>query len=45
MDLDQSQEYVRIKIVEFYNYCIDVGVVGFCIDVVKYMWFGDIKVI
>ncbi|XP_078323364.1 alpha-amylase-like [Crassostrea virginica] len=44
-DLDQSQEYVRNKIAEFYNHCIDLGVAGFRIDAAKHMWPGDIKAI
>ena len=44
-DLDQSVEYVRDKIAEYYNHCIDLGVAGFRIDASKHMWPGDVKAI
>ncbi|XP_026669761.1 alpha-amylase-like isoform X2 [Ceratina calcarata] len=44
-DLDQSQEYVRNKLVDFMNAAIDVGVAGFRIDAAKHMWPADLNVI
>ncbi|KAJ8925515.1 hypothetical protein NQ315_009354 [Exocentrus adspersus] len=44
-DLDQSQDYVRDKIVEFLNHCVDLGVAGFRIDAAKHMWPEDLKAI
>ncbi|XP_011700976.1 PREDICTED: alpha-amylase 2 [Wasmannia auropunctata] len=44
-DLDQSNEHVREKIVEFLNAAIDIGVAGFRVDAAKHMWPGDLKVI
>lgn len=36
-DLDQSNEYVRGKIVDFLNNMIDLGVAGFRVDAMKHM--------
>ncbi|XP_052722542.1 alpha-amylase-like [Crassostrea angulata] len=44
-DLDQSKEYVRDKIAEFFDHCIDLGVAGFRIDASKHMWPDDVKAI
>lgn len=44
-DLDQTQEYVRNKIAEYFNHCIDMGVAGFRVDASKHMWPGDLKAI
>lgn len=42
-DLDQSQEYVRNKMIDFMNAAIDAGVAGFRIDAAKHMWPLDLK--
>lgn len=42
-DLDQSQEAVRSKIVEFLNHLLDLGVAGFRMDACKHMWPQDLK--
>jgi len=44
-DLDQSQEYVRGKIVDHLNNLIDLGAEGFRVDAAKHMWPADLKVI
>ncbi|XP_076759059.1 alpha-amylase [Xylocopa sonorina] len=44
-DLDQGQEYVRSKLVDFMNAAIDVGVAGFRIDAAKHMWPNDLNII
>ncbi|XP_025086169.1 alpha-amylase-like isoform X1 [Pomacea canaliculata] len=44
-DLDQSQDYVRKKIIEYYNHLIDLGVAGFRVDASKHMWPQDIAAI
>ncbi|KAK9871279.1 hypothetical protein WA026_011549 [Henosepilachna vigintioctopunctata] len=44
-DLDQGQEYVRGKIVEFLNRLIDLGVAGFRIDAAKHIHPNDLRVI
>jgi alpha-amylase len=45
IDLDQSKNNVRVKITEFLNKLIDLGVAGFRIDSAKYMWPKDISAI
>ncbi|XP_056641155.1 alpha-amylase-like [Diorhabda sublineata] len=44
-DLDQSKDYVRQKIVEFLNHCVDLGVTGFRVDAAKHMWPADLQAI
>ncbi|KAJ8298304.1 LOW QUALITY PROTEIN: hypothetical protein KUTeg_024835 [Tegillarca granosa] len=44
-DLDQSQDYVRNKIVQYFNYLIDIGVAGFRIASAQHMWPADLKAI
>jgi alpha-amylase len=44
-DLDQSNEYVRNKIIAFLDKFIDYGVAGFRVDAAKHMWPKDIAVI
>nr|QTG69579.1 alpha-amylase [Dendroctonus valens] len=42
-DLDQSQDYVRGKIVEYMNHLISLGVAGFRVDAAKHMWPADLS--
>lgn len=42
-DLNQTHPYVRSKIVEFMNRCIDHGVGGFRVDAAKHMWPKDLR--
>lgn len=44
-DLDQSNEYVRGKIVGFLNHLVDLGVAGFRVDAAKHMWPADLAAI
>nr|KAG5706336.1 hypothetical protein BaRGS_026118 [Batillaria attramentaria] len=44
-DLDQSQDYVRGKIVDYYNSMLDLGVAGFRVDASKHMWPQDLAAI
>ncbi|XP_077293276.1 alpha-amylase 1-like [Arctopsyche grandis] len=44
-DLNQGSEYVRGKIVGYFNHLVDLGVAGFRIDAAKHMWPGDLKII
>nr|ATU82421.1 venom alpha amylase [Lethocerus distinctifemur] len=44
-DLDQSQSYVRNKIIDFLNHLVDLGVAGFRIDAAKHMWPQDLQYI
>nr|ADQ54212.1 amylase B isoform 2 [Ips typographus] len=44
-DLDQSQEYVRGKIIDYINHLISLGVAGFRVDAAKHMWPEDLSVI
>ncbi|XP_025831914.1 alpha-amylase 1-like [Agrilus planipennis] len=44
-DLDQSNSYVREKMVEFLNKLISYGVAGFRFDAAKHMTPSDLKVI
>ncbi|XP_037031652.1 alpha-amylase-like isoform X2 [Bradysia coprophila] len=44
-DLDQTQEYVRNKIVDYMNELIRLGVSGFRIDSAKHMWPSDLEII
>ncbi|CAH0398446.1 unnamed protein product [Chilo suppressalis] len=41
-DLDHSKSYVRMKIVEFFNKLISLGVAGFRVDAAKHMWPNDL---
>lgn len=43
-DLDQSEEYVRDRVVNFLNKLIDFGVAGFRMDASKHMWPNDLSV-
>ncbi|XP_047533155.1 alpha-amylase-like [Vanessa atalanta] len=42
-DLNQTEEYVRKKIVRYFNKLIKLGVAGFRIDAAKHMWPSDLK--
>lgn len=42
-DLNQRNEYVRGKIVDFFNHLISLGVAGFRIDAMKHMWPVDME--
>ncbi|CAH1798950.1 unnamed protein product [Owenia fusiformis] len=42
-DLALGNEYVRGKVADFLNYCIDIGVAGFRVDASKHMWPGDMQ--
>jgi alpha-amylase len=44
-DLATGNEYVRVKIAEYMNKLIDIGVAGFRIDAAKHMWPGDLQAI
>ncbi|XP_018917983.2 alpha-amylase-related protein [Bemisia tabaci] len=44
-DVDQSQEYVRGKIVEYLNKLISYGVAGFRVDAAMHMWPKDLQAI
>ncbi|XP_062541644.1 alpha-amylase I-like [Armigeres subalbatus] len=44
-DLDQSNHYVRQKIVRFLNHLLDLGVAGFRVDAAKHMLPADLKAI
>ncbi|KAK7790983.1 hypothetical protein R5R35_005217 [Gryllus longicercus] len=44
-DLDQSQSYVREKIIDFLNALVDHGVAGFRVDAAKHMWPADLEYI
>lgn len=44
-DLDQSQEYVRSKLVDFLNDLVAIGVAGFRVDAAKHMWPSDLRTI
>lgn len=43
-DLNQSNEWVRERIVDFLNDLISVGVAGFRVDAAKHMWPADLAV-
>uniref|UniRef100_H2Z2M5 Alpha-amylase n=1 Tax=Ciona savignyi TaxID=51511 RepID=H2Z2M5_CIOSA len=45
LDLNQSKDYVRGKIIDFMNDMTSLGVAGFRVDACKHMWPGDIEVI
>uniref|UniRef100_A0A0N5AFH8 Alpha-amylase n=1 Tax=Syphacia muris TaxID=451379 RepID=A0A0N5AFH8_9BILA len=45
LDLDQSQEYVREKLVGLLDHFVDLGVAGFRLDASKHMWPEDLEVI
>ncbi|XP_051021392.1 pancreatic alpha-amylase-like [Acomys russatus] len=40
-----EKDYVHIKIADYMNHLIDIGVAGFRLDAAKHMWPGDIKAI
>ncbi|KAG7308847.1 hypothetical protein JYU34_006103 [Plutella xylostella] len=42
-DLNQTEEYVRDKIVEFFNHLINLGVAGLRVDAAKHMWPQDLS--
>jgi alpha-amylase len=44
-DLNQGSQWVRDKIVDFMNHCINLGVAGFRVDAMKHMWHGDMEAI
>nr|AKN63428.1 alpha amylase [Cosmopolites sordidus] len=44
-DLDQSQDYVRGKIIDYLNHLVDLGVAGFRVDAAKHMWPADLEAI
>jgi alpha-amylase len=44
-DLNQGSNWVRDKVVDFMNHCINLGVAGFRVDAMKHMWPGDLEVI
>ncbi|XP_044760752.1 alpha-amylase-like [Coccinella septempunctata] len=44
-DLNQTEEYVRDKVVDFLNHLIDLGVAGFRIDAAKHMLPEDMGII
>nr|A0A096XJN4.1 RecName: Full=Alpha-amylase; AltName: Full=1,4-alpha-D-glucan glucanohydrolase; AltName: Full=AmyHha; Flags: Precursor [Hypothenemus hampei]AHY03307.1 alpha-amylase [Hypothenemus hampei] len=44
-DLDQSQDYVRGKIVDYMNHLVSLGVAGFRVDAAKHMWPADLAAI
>ncbi|XP_072767059.1 alpha-amylase A-like isoform X2 [Anoplolepis gracilipes] len=44
-DLNQSKEYVRRKIIKFFDKVVDLGVAGFRIDAAKHMWPQDLDFI
>ncbi|KOB77620.1 Alpha-amylase [Operophtera brumata] len=44
-DLNQTKEYVRDKIGEYFNNLVKLGVAGFRVDAAKHMFPSDLKVI
>ncbi|XP_037950210.1 alpha-amylase-related protein [Teleopsis dalmanni] len=44
-DLDQSQEYVRDRLVEFLDHLVELGVAGFRVDAAKHMAATDLEII
>ncbi|XP_052741478.1 alpha-amylase [Bicyclus anynana] len=42
-DLNQTEEYVRNKIVRYFNKLIKLGVAGFRVDAAKHMWPNDLR--
>ncbi|KAJ4444270.1 hypothetical protein ANN_06062 [Periplaneta americana] len=44
-DLDQSQDYVREKLIDFLNRLVDAGVAGFRVDAAKHVWPADLEYI
>lgn len=44
-DLDQGNDWVRDKIVDFLNHLIDLGVAGFRVDAMNHMWPADMEII
>eukprot|EP00057_Strongylocentrotus_purpuratus_P027650 XP_011682124.1 PREDICTED: alpha-amylase 4N isoform X1 [Strongylocentrotus purpuratus] len=45
MDLITGDDYVRGKIVDYFNDVIDIGVAGFRVDAAKHMWPEDCQAI
>ena len=43
-DLNQGDQFVRDKIRDFLDFCIDHGVAGFRVDASKHMWPDQLKV-
>ncbi|XP_055636514.1 alpha-amylase A-like [Toxorhynchites rutilus septentrionalis] len=44
-DLNQGVPWVRDRIVDLMNKCIDYGIAGFRVDAVKHMWPEDLELI
>lgn len=44
-DLNQGNDVVRQKIVDFMNKLIEIGVAGFRVDAAKHMWPADLYAI
>lgn len=44
-DLNQHVDWVRLRIAEYLNSLVDLGVAGFRIDAAKHMWPGDLGII
>ncbi|XP_065569326.1 alpha-amylase 4N-like isoform X2 [Artemia franciscana] len=44
-DVRQGSDYVRGKLLEFFNKLVEMGVAGFRFDAAKHMWPGDVKAI
>ncbi|KAK4876350.1 hypothetical protein RN001_012772 [Aquatica leii] len=44
-DLNQTDDYVREKIIDYLNHLVDLGVAGFRIDAAKYMLPSDLEYI
>ncbi|KAJ2948965.1 hypothetical protein O0L34_g5903 [Tuta absoluta] len=44
-DLNQTEEYVQKKIVDYFNHLVRLGVAGIRVDAAKHMWPEDLKVI
>ena len=44
-DLNQTKEYVRVKIADYLNDMIEIGVKGFRVDASKHIWPKDLKAI
>lgn len=44
-DLNQTIEDTRLRIVDFLNHLVDLGVAGFRVDAAKHMWPADLEII
>ncbi|GJQ73903.1 Amy-p [Trypoxylus dichotomus] len=44
-DLNQANEYVRDRLVDFLNKLVHLGVAGFRVDAAKHMWPEDVRII